>query len=562
MNILGINNGGESGACLFKGSKLICAVNEERLSRIKLDDRFPIKSINWCLKFSNLKAYEIDVVCYGFTNVNKQTYLETQLINRINSYDEKEKKFIKERLKIEKKVDLNKKNIFLKYCKKKFTNSKIHLVDHHESHKNVAFYSSNYSKAIVVTADGRGDKKSLTFSIFDKNKKKNIEVFTNYSWESLGYLYGRITNLCGFTANRHEGKVTGLAAHGNINKTKNFYKKIVSFNKNKIKFKLGNYYKPFFSNYSSVLRKEAKKYKIEDLSAGVQDILEKSICKIIYNISSKYKINKVCLAGGIFANVKLNQKILELNNISNVNIFPNMTDGGLCVGACIDYIKSKYKSNNLFSNNMYLGPDLNQEILIHKAKKYKLYVYKPKNIIHDTANLIIQKKIIGLVQGRTEFGPRALCNRSIICLANDSNLTKSLNDRLSRNDFMPFAPIISKELANKCLQNFKSFYNSSRFMTITFKVKNIFKKKCPAVVHVDNTVRPQIISKEDNLFAHKLLTHMFNKFGVLSLVNTSFNLHEEPIVNSEYDILRSFKKNAADYLVTNKYIISKKPINK
>ena len=127
---------------------------------------------------------------------------------------------------------------------------------------------------------------------------------------------------------------------------------------------------------------------------------------------------------------------------------------------------------------------------------------------------------------------------------------------------MPFAPIISKELAKKCLHNFKVIYNSSRFMTITFKVKKIFKKNCPAVVHVDNTVRPQIILKEDNLFAYKLLTHMYKKFEVLGLVNTSFNLHEEPIVNSEYDILRSFKKNASDYLVTNKYIISKKPINK
>ena len=329
-----------------------------------------------------------------------------------------------------------------------------------------------------------------------------------------------------------------------------FVNKMIEFKRGKIRTKLGDYYLPFFSNFSKKLTDSSKKYKIKDIAAAAQLLLEKIVIKIL---RSKKEKKNICLAGGVFSNVRLNQKIYMQSNIKEIFIFPNMGDGGISFGAVANFLKKKKKLPEL--KNYYLGKKISKRKLLNLSKKYKYNLYKPKNIFLEVSKLILKKKIIGICHGRAEFGPRALGNRSIICLANNTFLLKKLNSRLKRNDFMPFGPIIISYLADKCLKNFKKNI-SSRHMTLTYYASDYLKKESPGIIHIDGTIRPQIVYKNDNLFLYNLLDKLYKKYSIPCLVNTSFNVHEMPIVNSELDALSCLKQKVIDFIVSEDIFMS------
>jgi carbamoyltransferase len=555
VNILGITNGGDSGVALFQNGDLVLAVNEERLSRIKLDDSYPDHSIAWCLDEAGLAPCDIDLICYGFTNGLGEGDFTAGMARRLQdyAYDHQMLKVITERLVTESAVDAAKRREFEDRTRADFPQARYHFCYHHEAHQSCAFMASRFTEALVVTSDGRGDFKSLT--VCTATARCFEEIYHAYSWESLGYFYGRITHLCGFKANRHEGKILGLAAHGNSDCAAELMEKMISFDGEKVTAYPGVFYSPFFSNYSKELEEEVGRYSREDLAASAQKHLEQIVCGIVEKHVRETGLKNVCLAGGVFTNVKLNQRIRELSVVDDVFVYPNMGDGGICAGAVYNYLwqsgGSLDKSKPI--NTVYLGPEVETELLCKKLECEHVFVDKPDNIYQFVVEQLKKKKTFGLVQGRTEFGPRALGNRSILARGDDLELCDSINDRLGRSEFMPFAPVIAADLAFQCLVGYKKQF-SARHMTITYDVTDEFERNSPAVVHVDKTVRPQVVFEEDNPFLLALLKAWYAETGGLCLVNTSFNLHEDPIVSSTDDIVYTFLKGAVDYLLFPPYI--------
>ena len=553
-NILGISTTCESGAALFQNGKITFAVNEERFTRIKLDGSYPDNAINWCLSEAKLSPKDISAICFGFSNGMKKGKFKEDLTARLKNYSKSKEalNIINQRLTTEAKIDSNCKKRFEKHVTKTFPNTPIYFCHHHDAHLACALMNSPYKDALILTCDGRGDFTSITLSEA-RDGVLTKYLYHNYSWESLGYFYGRITHLCGFKAQRHEGKITGLAAKGNPKIAMKLMKKMIDFDGTNIISFPGDYYRPFFTNYSNRLVKEAAKYSREDLAAAAQEHLEVMVTKLIKKYARQTGLKNICVAGGLFANVKLNQRIREMPEINDIFVYPHMGDGGLCAGSVYNYFMYEKKNKNYPLKTLYLGPKIDNLELKLCLKKWGFEVDRHEKINETAIKILSSNKTIGLIHGRTEFGPRALGNRSILAACNDKNLVNSMNNRLDRNEFMPFAPAIASDFAKICLKNYKNQF-SARHMTITYDVTEEFRKNSPSVVHDDGTVRPQIVFKEDNLFFYSLLMDWYKANGGLSLINTSFNLHENPVVSRLDDVMDNFMKNTVDYLMFPPYI--------
>ena len=552
MICLGLHNSFQSGAALFYNNKLIGAVSEERFNRIKNYHGFPTQSIDYLLKLAKITLKDVDKIVYGMvTDVipDKPTTLKWE--DRVKECgieltDKCQQRFTSE-------VDWNKKHLKeLKNWSEKNNVKDVVFIDHHYSHAAGAYYSSPYEESLVFTCDGKGNFKSS--SIFYGKGKDLTRIKFQTTFDSVGYFYGNVTRALGFKSERHEGKVTGLAAYGDPNKFNHITDNILTFDddKGEIRLKLGKYYFPWFLEKEDIpdFYNEVSKYKKEDVAAAAQETVEKVITKWInYHIK---KETNICLAGGIFANVKLNQKIRELDKVKSVFVQPAMGDMGIPLGSCLAVLKRKQ-----YIKGMDLGPSISDNEIENYLNNNNIKFKKSNNLEEDIAKIIDSKKVIGLVSGRMEYGPRALCNRSIIYHCEDKSINDWLNKRLNRTEFMPFAPVTTKELAKKCFINWNEKDYAADFMTMTYDVTDEFKEKCPAAVHIDGTARPQIIRKENHKKMHSIITHYYNTRGGLALINTSFNNHEEPIVCDLKDAIDSLNKNNVDVLVIENYIISR-----
>jgi len=267
---------------------------------------------------------------------------------------------------------------------------------------------------------------------------------------------------------------------------------------------------------------------------------------------TKYPHTSICVAGGVFANVKLNQRIKDRFNVS-IFIQPAMGDEGLVLGAAWQYM-SETTSN--FEGvgplrHMYLGTHYTRADIMSVVENNSLYQIEPFTSYEQTADLLANGEIIGVFDGRMEFGPRALGARSIVVDPRDKKVNDLLNMRLQRSDFMPFAPSVLSEYADALFQNVEHARHAAEFMTITFDVKHEWQKKIPAIVHVDGTARPQLVRKDRNQSYWMLIHAFYEKTGIPLIMNTSFNMHEEPIVSSPQDALRSLETGAVDSILFN-----------
>ena len=295
----------------------------------------------------------------------------------------------------------------------------------------------------------------------------------------------------------------------------------------------------------------------ENIARYAQKELESKVNELILNTLKIHNSNNICLSGGVFANVKLNQIIYE-NTKKNIFVMPGMDDGGLSLGAALNVyeMKSEYPVKENFSN-VYFGPDYSEEEILTQIKKFNFNFEKIDNIEKKIASSLNQGNIIGRFNGRMEWGPRALGNRSILAVCKDKNINTILNDRLNRTEFMPFAPIVLNEKANEYFKDYNPEHICLEFMTLTVNVKEEKVKIIPAVVHVDNTARPQFVKKEKNESLYNILTEYEKLSGIPVLINTSYNLHEEPIVCSPYDALRAYEEGAVDFLALGNFWISR-----
>ena len=577
--ILGISDSHDSGICVFQDNKVIYAINEERISRIKNQSGFPDLSITNFLDKFNINPEEINYIAIaGLARISKNIPTNNNLsLNngkylfsiKLISFISKFKFlrffirsnifiylhriifnfFLKSQRKKELLIKLKKHNIFPKY---------LDIYDHHDCHLVSAFISSPFNKSLVFSNDGMGDGICSKVAIISNNK---ITPLTQNSfYNSLGMIYGYASDLCNYKKNHHNGKTTGLSAHGNFNKTEKIFEKVIIWDQKKAKYinTVG-----VFLETIKYLKNNLYNFSKEDIAAGIQKITDKLITKQVSYFYNKYKIPNICLVGGLHANVLSNSKILHINNNLKLFVFPNMSDGGLAFGAA-GLIHKKY--NNFFKkmkiNNFYFGDSFHNEEIEKFLQKSNIKYKKIENIEKKLAELLSQGNVIARFSGKMEYGPRALGNRSILYNAKDKSVNLWLNKKLQRTETMPFAPIIQYECANDYIDGLKDKdIISAENMTITMKASDLCRENSAAAVHVDLTLRPQIIKKEYNLQLHKLLEYYYTITGIPLLINTSFNLHEEPIVRTPEEACKSFFQSELDNLALENFLISKKDNN-
>jgi len=428
------------------------------------------------------------------------------------------------------------------------------FVDHQDAHAASAAWGSDFDNCKVLTYDG-GMYNSPSFgSIQDFNRKDGLTIldsFPNIHHPKITTFYSFITGLLGFSPNSHEGKITGLAANGQqieeLDHTlndwfENKYDELEGifrwhFNMSddiSAKLCLDSYKLSAFS----ILLEEFRK---EDIAFAIQKFTEEHVLEILENASMHQLIDfseNLCLAGGLFANVSLNRKIAELG-FANVYVCPAMGDEGTSLGAAW-FVASKNKGLIGQLKNVYLGP-------IHESKDNHLTLNKlgirfrtSETLAEDLAQVLTSGKEVALFQGRAEFGPRALGNRTILAPANQKDINTTLNQKLNRTEFMPFAPVLRDKNASRSFLGPCAAWYSSDLMTTTMECTEEFARMHPAVVHTDNTARPQIISAANNKLLYEILEEYENLSNQYALINTSFNVHEEPIVENLDDALTGF----------------------
>ncbi|MDP2922950.1 MAG: carbamoyltransferase C-terminal domain-containing protein [Candidatus Omnitrophota bacterium] len=547
MKVLGLCDNHDSGAALISNGKIKSAISEERLDRVKLSRNFPFLSINKVFEMGKISMDDVDkiVVASKFTpnfvlrlfSCKYSKMKKSQFDYSLNLY------FIYQSLL--KKIGLEKVDETLSKIvlqrKLKFKN--ISLVDHHLAHA-AAYYTSGLNKALIITIDSMGDGVTLTVNIGQGNSINR--VYSQSGFSAISLYYSRITEALGFTAIKHEGKVVGLASYGNPTPLLSCMKKMLHFKGPG--FNLQNHF--LKQGKKSGIFKEIKKHASKDVAAAAQLNLEQEVCKFVDFWVKKTGIKNLVVSGGLFANVKLNQRIHELESVKSVYVFPHMGDGGLAFGAVMHELKPKpFRFKNLYFGPAYTNKEVKKE-LENNNIKHTFY----KDIEKEVAKLLARGKVVARFKGAMEFGPRALGNRSILYQPNDASVNDWLNKNLRRTEFMPFAPTVLEEYAEKCFKNIKGAEYSAKFMTITFDCTDWMKKNCPGVVHVDGTARPQIVSKKDNASYYKLIDEYRKLTGIPCIINTSYNMHEEPIVCTPSDAIKAFKESKLNFLAIESFL--------
>ena len=592
MYTLGIYDGHNAGCSLVKEGEVLFSIEEERLSRIKGHDGrrddcgLPIRSLRLILDNLN-EGIKISKIAIGLQD--SIALHKSSLFHWVKDFEDNKnlikpdidnKKIRNKQQKLEISQNL--------YCDfpfgtqehrikrlidliKDFNLSEcvIEYVPHHLAHHASSWFVANKNKkksGLAISLDGRGDALSGRVSICSKDKIKPIHEISSFN--SIGHFYSAITVALGFKAVKHEGKITGLAAFGSPDKCLlEKFNKLIFFN-----FDLGSIssdkclynesapypwanFKFYVDKFKNILTGHSK----EVIAATAQLHLERVVCKFVSFWMAKTKLKDVYLSGGVFSNVKLNQKISEIENIKSLIVHPGMTDCGISLGSAL-YV-NRQKSTKI-RKNYYLGAPNRHECINDVISNYEIKTIKPKNISEIVAIALKDKKIVARYAGLAEYGPRALGNRSILYHAGDKSINTSLNKRLSRTEFMPFAPVTIDEDEKKSFKTPKNvdISESMKYMTITVNCTAYMIKNCPAVVHVDKTARPQIISSKQNYEFYQILKEYKKITGIGSLVNTSFNLHDEPIVETPEDALRSFIIAGLDLLILGENLIYKKDV--
>ena len=425
---------------------------------------------------------------------------------------------------------------------------------------------------LVVTADGVGDDTSITIS---EAREGRIRLLNLVPYpHSFGQFYTACTQVLGFRANRHEGKITGLSSMGNVNPE--LYEKVRStIRRSGPEFRLDKrYYSEGivrglslgmirrgddlfealqYRNYKKPLARLVAGYPREDVAAVFQTILEEELVSMVRPFAEQTGLRNLCLAGGVFANVKANAVLFRRLGFERVYIYPHMGDGGLCAGAALEFLQADPRP----FDDVYWGPEYRDEEMenaLRAAADRGLVFRREAEIERVMADLLADHKVVARFDGRMEFGPRALCNRSILYSADEPEANTWLNKRLGRTEFMPFAPVALEERAHLLFEGLAGTEHACKFMTIILDTTDWTREHCPAVVHVDGTARPQLVNERINPSMYRVLRYYEEKTGVPLLVNTSFNMHEEPIVCTPDDAVRAFLASGIDYLAMGPYL--------
>ncbi len=556
MYLLTLHEDTNANATLFKDGEILMSIAEERLSRTKYQGGLPKRTIAVMLSNYNISIKDIDIILCA----NKYHPIPRILWEKFPTF---EHSFLglAQKLTVYCQHALFK-NDFLKYAvenfnkimlKRKFNRS-INLTDHHSAHAYCAYITSGFNKALAITTDNFGD--GLSSAVFTCDNGKCSFVYGSSALNSPGQFYGEIAQALGFHP-LLAGKMTGLAGYGNPDIAHDLIKDLFRLTDNKRDFILPSLILKFPGK--GVYRK-LHEYKKEDIAAAAQRRFEEIMLTYIKEAIKTTGISSLALAGGIYGNVRLNQKISELPEVKEIFIHPGMNDQGISLGVGLKYLAENIGLKPFKLKNLYWGPGYNDSEIETVLKKETIPYEYHKNIEQTTAQLLSNGKVVARFNGRMEYGPRALGNRSILYQTTDATVNAWLNKKLKRAEFMPFAPVTLEDYAAQCYKNIEKVKYNTKFMTISVDSTEWMKKVSPAVVHVDGTARPQVINEKDNPSYYAILKEYHKITGIPSLINTSFNMHEEPIVNTPYDAIKALKAANLEYMAIGSFLV-KNPLS-
>jgi len=553
MKILSIHDGHNASAAVIENNEILSAVSEERLNRVKYFAGWPQKAIAMALGLAGISPKEIDVI--SVSHLGTFSYIKRKLSLKSTYTSGRPKIILGHLYHI---YTVAKRELKIRWFAKQFARKKFFFCDHHLGHAASAYYCSGFDEALVVTIDGQGD--GLSHTAWAAKSGDWQKVTQGGSEESLGAFYAAITEGLGFKPNRHEGKIVGLAAFSD-GKLRNKLEPLVIASQDRMHFKRQGRKEMI----GKVKQWKEQGYSREDIADYGQNLLEEMVIPYIRALAEKTGLKKLALAGGVFANVKLNQRIVEQCAVEEIFIQPAMGDEGIVLGSALHCywqgqirLGKKYQPNafkNVYFGNGYTAAEA-EALMKDVRNDYK--VEEVENLEQRVARLVAEGKLVGWFDGRMEFGPRALGSRSILGDPRNKKINDILNERLRRSEFMPFAPSVLAEYANEIFENTEAAFHTAEFMAITFNVKPAWQEKIPAIVHVDGTCRPQLVKKEVNPRYWQVIDEFRKISGVPLVLNTSFNIHEEPIVATLYDGLRSLKQRAVDYVAMGRYLITNK----
>lgn len=590
--VLAISVSHNSSAAIMKDGEIVAAVCEERSVRKKNYIGYPKNAIDYCLAEAGIQGVDLNRVAYTTIDnpgilVKAQTNTEFTLQDYRDYYGEKYYGRIFNNLdtlpylkwlRDDPKFNSNKQHFDFTYLsdevlidpkldyaffrdeqRRKISahigvnTKKVEFLDHHTCHAYYAYFGSPFrdKKAVVLTLDGWGDGRNQTVWSVNNN---NLNFITDSDENDIGRIYKMATLILGMRPDEHEFKVMGLAAYAKpayIEKTKSVLKDL-----SKIKeMRIVSNKRP--KDLFSYLENQWKAHRFDNIAGAVQSFTEELACALVKEIVRQTGISRLVISGGIAMNIKMNKAISELSEITEMFVCGSSGDESLSIGGCYFLNSGKYPNKSL--DHLYLGYDISSDVEKTNFQKYSNdFSIKEINDFLEIAKLLSDGKIIGIIRGKAEFGARALGNRSILADPRRKETVQKINEAIKNRDFwMPFALSIMSEHLNSYVENPKNLL--SPFMAISLDVKPEKIEDIQAGIHpYDNTVRPQSVSRSTSPEYHNLLTEFYKLTGIPALLNTSLNLHGEPIVDSIQDAIYTFKNSGLDHLlIQDKYLLSK-----
>ena len=579
----------DSAATLIDDNKILSAIQEERFSRIKNDQNFPILAIKNILKQNNISLRDISsIVFYEKPLIKFERIIETSLLNVPKGFRQFKASmpiWIKDKLFLKRKIFKE-----LHSIDKDFDISKIKFSSHHLSHAASAFFPSPFKKASIITIDGVGEWSTTTVAEGNEN---HIKILKEIRYpHSLGLLYSSFTYFLGFKVNSGEYKLMGLSPYGEPTFRDKIMNNLINIYDDG-SFKINQKYFSYSTSDIMINKNFCDLFGIKpklpeenftkihlDIASSIQSVLNEAIMNLVKSVKNELQSDYLCLSGGVALNCVSNYHIQKSNLFKKIWIQPAAGDAGGALGAAYAYkFHFENKKRNVDKkdsmNRALLGPSYTDDEILKVIRKFKLKYerYETDDLITKVAKILESQKYLGFFQGRMEYGPRSLGSRSILADPRGKDVQKMLNLKIKfRESFRPFAPAILSDLSEKYFDN----QQESPYMLSTYELKNNNKKKVdidknldiksqlkniksefPAITHVDFSSRVQTVDKHSNELFYKLLLKFYEITGCPILLNTSFNVRGEPIVCSPKDAINCFISTNLDYLVIGKYIIKR-----
>lgn len=563
MAILGLYDGHNACAALVRedSGEVVAAVEEERYSRVKNHDgrppdmSGPINSIRYCLSISPEPVSRVALAFAAPDDLHRQAVNEYMSSIRsgatsrlectsvrgvsVDFYDLFQLPLRTQRERVQKCLRT------LADVGLVLSAEQVDHIPHHLAHAASAYQAAPTPECLVVTLDGRGDGLCGMVALGTGGELRPILEISHGN--SVGMLYSAFTMACGYVPFRDEGKITALAAQGDVDQE--LYaslSRLFWFNgetgtlngRLNDGLALGPYPHGVFEQETARIRELIGPRAPETAAATIQRFIEDVVLDLVAHYCHRTGLATLALAGGLFANVSLNRRLAEAEFVDSMYVHPAMSDAGLAVGAALQSLAAGTRNKPPALATAFLGPEFDETAMAAAIRAIGAHLRRPPDIERCVARALALGQAVVRFDGRAEYGPRALGNRSILAPATDSALPEALNKRLRRSKIMPFAPATLAERADGLYRGLRQAAWSSEFMTIAFHCTPTMAEQAPAAVHTDGTARPQVVHAERNPGLHAVLEHYNAMTGVPSIINTSLNLHEEPMVLSPDDALR------------------------